>query len=337
MPRDGHDVRVRARLKRAALVIGRGRRRPSRRGRPTLERQLDTAEPLDVRFGEAIARTRPARASCAAGRFLRKSSRSSPCGVRQTPATALVPSKPRPFAGVGRRQKRPALARPTVSRRAPLCAIRSAWRALGASADDRRRRRVPAFMVRAQSPVSAERRRASCARISARNVPQRMRHALDEYVRWLHQNERPAARLCQAGVPTWVVHAEKGDGGLTDNERSTLDGVPARARCDHPGARILPSERGTRPDRGHHPRGDQRSRLTATTPRARLVAFTAERPHSYSHLGAPNAKTPALAGVLGVEQHADLSRTRQRRARSSGVGPSRHAGSPCQLQRGRRC
>jgi pimeloyl-ACP methyl ester carboxylesterase len=32
--------------------------------------------------------------------------------------------------------------------------------------------------------------------------------------------------LCQAGVPTWIVHAEKGDGGLTDDERRTLEACP---------------------------------------------------------------------------------------------------------------
>jgi hypothetical protein len=29
--------------------------------------------------------------------------------------------------------------------------------------------------------------------------------------------------LCRSGVPTWVMHAEKGDGGLTDGERHTLE------------------------------------------------------------------------------------------------------------------
>jgi hypothetical protein len=40
---------------------------------------------------------------------------------------------------------------------------------------------------------------------------------------WLHRDDRPAERLCQAGVPTWIVHAENGDGGLTDDERRTLE------------------------------------------------------------------------------------------------------------------
>jgi hypothetical protein len=56
-----------------------------------------------------------------------------------------------------------------------------------------------------------------------KNVPQDTMRALRAYVTWLHRQERPAERLCQAGVPSWTVHAEKGDGGLTDDERRTLE------------------------------------------------------------------------------------------------------------------
>ena len=59
-----------------------------------------------------------------------------------------------------------------------------------------------------------------------KNVPQHTRQGLREYVRWLQRYERPAERLCRAGVPTWIVHAEKGDGGLTDDERRTLEACP---------------------------------------------------------------------------------------------------------------
>jgi hypothetical protein len=64
-------------------------------------------------------------------------------------------------------------------------------------------------------PVSAE-RQAELREDLRKNVPQHMRRALVAYVRWRHRNERPADRLCKAGVPTWIVHAEKGDGGLTE-------------------------------------------------------------------------------------------------------------------------
>jgi hypothetical protein len=56
-----------------------------------------------------------------------------------------------------------------------------------------------------------------------KNVPQDTMRAVRAYVSWLHRQEHPAERLCRAGVPIWIVHAEKGDGGLTDDERRTLE------------------------------------------------------------------------------------------------------------------
>lgn len=69
-----------------------------------------------------------------------------------------------------------------------------------------------------------------------RNDPAVMRRNLLEYTRWLRQDEQRAVRLCQAGVPTWTVHAEKGDGGLTDAERSTLEACPNARLVTIPGS-----------------------------------------------------------------------------------------------------
>jgi len=70
-----------------------------------------------------------------------------------------------------------------------------------------------------------------------------IRHALAEYARWLHRDELRARRLCQAGVPTWIVHAEKGDGGLTDSERTTLQACPNVQLVTIPGkVFFLPNE-----------------------------------------------------------------------------------------------
>lgn len=74
-------------------------------------------------------------------------------------------------------------------------------------------------------PVSPE-RQGELREDFRKNVPQHVSRGLHEYLRWLHQHERPAERLCRAGVPTWIVHAEKGDGGLTDDERRTLEACP---------------------------------------------------------------------------------------------------------------
>ena len=59
-----------------------------------------------------------------------------------------------------------------------------------------------------------------------KNVPEHMRPALREYLRWLQRHESPAERLCRAGVPTWIVHAQKGDGRLTIDERRAFAACP---------------------------------------------------------------------------------------------------------------
>jgi pimeloyl-ACP methyl ester carboxylesterase len=57
----------------------------------------------------------------------------------------------------------------------------------------------------------------------ARNNSSDLVKALRAYVRWLADDDGRAARLCEAGLPTWVVHAEKGDGALTAQERAALE------------------------------------------------------------------------------------------------------------------
>src|SRR3954470_12764737 len=91
-------------------------------------------------------------------------------------------------------------------------------------------------------PASAE-RQGELREDLRNNVPQHMRHALHAYVQWLRRKEHPAERLFQAAVPTWVVHAEKGDGGLTDDERRTLEACPHAHLVTIPGhVFFLPNE-----------------------------------------------------------------------------------------------
>jgi hypothetical protein len=53
----------------------------------------------------------------------------------------------------------------------------------------------------------------------------------------------PAERLVASGIPAWVVHAEKGDGGLTEAECATLDAAPLVTVVTIPGAVFfLPDE-----------------------------------------------------------------------------------------------
>jgi pimeloyl-ACP methyl ester carboxylesterase len=91
-------------------------------------------------------------------------------------------------------------------------------------------------------PASAE-RQEELREDFRKNVPRHIRPGLREYMRWLHRQQHPAERLCQAGVPTWIVHAEKGDGGLTDEERHTLEACPHAQLVTIPGSVFfLPNE-----------------------------------------------------------------------------------------------
>ena len=69
----------------------------------------------------------------------------------------------------------------------------------------------------------------------ARNNPSDMRQGLLAYLDWLRRDGEPARRLGRAGVPAWVVHAEKGDGGLTAHERAALEECHARSCGDGAG------------------------------------------------------------------------------------------------------
>lgn len=66
-------------------------------------------------------------------------------------------------------------------------------------------------------------RQAELAGDFRKNDTTDMRLGLRAYLKWLKSGEDHAMLLCSSGVPTWVVHAEKGDGGLTDAERRTLE------------------------------------------------------------------------------------------------------------------
>jgi pimeloyl-ACP methyl ester carboxylesterase len=66
-------------------------------------------------------------------------------------------------------------------------------------------------------------RQAELAADFDRTTTHDMRESLREYLKWLKTGVDHAALLCASGVPTWVVHAEKGDGGLTPSERRTLE------------------------------------------------------------------------------------------------------------------
>jgi pimeloyl-ACP methyl ester carboxylesterase len=77
----------------------------------------------------------------------------------------------------------------------------------------------------------------------ARNNTRDMRLGLQAYLRWLRRDDDPARRLCEAAVPAWVMHAEKGDGGLTRHERAVLEACPRVRVVTLPGqVFFLPNE-----------------------------------------------------------------------------------------------
>ena len=64
-----------------------------------------------------------------------------------------------------------------------------------------------------------------------------------EYLDYIAADRDFAAQLAASGSPVWVVHAEKGDGGLTDAERATLQAAPNVTLVTIPGAVfLLPDE-----------------------------------------------------------------------------------------------
>jgi pimeloyl-ACP methyl ester carboxylesterase len=63
-----------------------------------------------------------------------------------------------------------------------------------------------------------------------------MRRQIHEYLGYLDRHGTVAPRLCDAGVPAWLVLGEKDDVGLRDDERRTLAGCPHVRVVEIPGA-----------------------------------------------------------------------------------------------------
>jgi pimeloyl-ACP methyl ester carboxylesterase len=64
-----------------------------------------------------------------------------------------------------------------------------------------------------------------------------------EYLDYIAADRDFAAELASSGNPVWIVHAEKGDGGLTDAERATLEAAPQVTLVTIPGSVfLLPDE-----------------------------------------------------------------------------------------------
>jgi len=63
------------------------------------------------------------------------------------------------------------------------------------------------------------------------------------YLDYIAADRDFAGQLAASGSPVWVVHAEKGDGGLTDRERATLEAAANVTLVTIPGSVfLLPDE-----------------------------------------------------------------------------------------------
>jgi pimeloyl-ACP methyl ester carboxylesterase len=64
-----------------------------------------------------------------------------------------------------------------------------------------------------------------------------------EYLDYIAADRKYAEELAASGSPVWVVHAEKGDGGLSDAERATLEAAANVSLVTIPGSVfLLPDE-----------------------------------------------------------------------------------------------
>ena len=85
-------------------------------------------------------------------------------------------------------------------------------------------RKLLRFAVKG-SPLPPERLAVLVSELQ-KNDPEFMRRGIHDYLRYLDRYGSVAARLCASAVPAWVVHGESGDGGMTGEERRTLQAYP---------------------------------------------------------------------------------------------------------------
>jgi pimeloyl-ACP methyl ester carboxylesterase len=76
-----------------------------------------------------------------------------------------------------------------------------------------------------KSGLPPDRRDALIAELQ-KNDPRFVRRQTRSYLEYLDRHGSLAPRLCDSGVPAWVVFGEHDDIGLTDPERETLEACP---------------------------------------------------------------------------------------------------------------
>ena len=81
-------------------------------------------------------------------------------------------------------------------------------------------RRVLRLAVK-DSPLPPDRLDTLVAELR-KNDPRSMRRGIHHYLQYLDRHGSVASRLGASGVQAWVIHGQGGDGGITDDERRTL-------------------------------------------------------------------------------------------------------------------
>jgi hypothetical protein len=143
---------------------------------------------------------------------------------------------------------------------------------------------LPYAMMLKMIPMAAsharvpEDRRAELLADLRNNDPAIMQRIFRGYLSYLNRSDAPEKRLCAAGVPAWVVHAEKGDGGLTAAERSTLEECPHTSVITIPGTSYS--------SRTRNPNGSPRVSLRHSV-----------RPADLTHM---RQMSPAIGGIEAV-------------------------------------
>jgi pimeloyl-ACP methyl ester carboxylesterase len=95
----------------------------------------------------------------------------------------------------------------------------------------------------AGSAKTTDRHKAELIEDLEQNRPGDALRVCIEYLDYLAARRDYAVELASSANPVWVVHAEKGDGGLTDAERATLQAAPNVTLVTIPGAVfLLPDE-----------------------------------------------------------------------------------------------
>ena len=97
-------------------------------------------------------------------------------------------------------------------------------------------------MAARHARVSPDRRAELVADLQ-NNDPAVMRQIFRGYLSYLDATTHRRSDCATRGVPAWIVHADKGDGGLTDQERNTLEACAHTKTITIPGTSyFIPNE-----------------------------------------------------------------------------------------------